>query len=139
MRRAILDTEVLVAGALTPAGAAARVVDAWVQDSFTLCCAPAQRAEVARVLQRPELRGYVDGPRAAQLLQDLERRSEPLGRIRMVERCTDPASNVLLGLAEAGRVDVLVVAEEGALRALGMHQGVRLRSAREFAVMLATR
>ena len=137
--RAILDTDVLVMGVLSQRGAAARLMDGWRAGNFVLCCAAAQRAEVAAVLQRVEVAPFVEPMRAGQFLVDLDQGSEALGRIRLVERCQDPAGNVLLGLAEAGRVDVLVVAEGSELRALGVHGAVKIRSAREFAVMLSTR
>jgi predicted nucleic acid-binding protein len=134
-----VDTSVLVSGFLSERGASARVVDAWVQGAFTLCCAPAQVAEVAAVLQRPELGGHLQPQRAAQVVEDLKRLSEPLTRMRLNESGSDPASNALLGLADAGQVDVLVVADASPLRALGLHGGVKIRTAREFAVVLATR
>lgn len=137
--RAILDTDVLVMGVLSERGPAAQLIDGWRAGSFVLCCAPAQRMEVAAVLQRVEVASFVEAMRAGQFVNDLEQGSEALGRIRMVERCQDPAGNVLLGLAEAGRVDVLVVAEGSELRKLGTHGAVKIRSAREFAVMLSTR
>jgi predicted nucleic acid-binding protein len=134
-----VDTPVLVSGFLAEKGANARVVDAWVQGAFTLCCAPAQLAEVAAVLQRPELREYVEAQRAGQVVEDLKCLSEPLTRLRLTEGGGDAVSNALLGLAEAGQVDVLVVADDSPLRALGLHAGVKIRTAREFAVVLATR
>jgi len=139
MKRALVDTEVLVLGLLAGDSAAARLVDAWAGGRFTLCWAAAQRAEVEAVLHRPLLAPHVQPLRAAQYLSDLEHHCESLGRIRVVNRSSDAASNLLLGLAEAGKVDVLVVAEGNALRALGIHAGVRIRTAREFAVVLATR
>lgn len=134
-----MDTSVLVSGFLSERGASARVVDAWVQGAFTLCCAPAQVAEVAAVLQRTELSNHLQPQRAAQVVEDLKRLSEPLTRMRLTESGGDPASNALLGLADAGQVDVLVVADASPLRALGLHGGVKIRTAREFAVVLATR
>ena len=132
-----MDTEVMVLGLLVDSGAAARLVDAWLDGQFVLCCAIAQRSEVGAVLKREEIAAYIEPMRGAQFEADLARRSRPLTRIRLTERGGDPASNALLGLAEAGQVDVLVVADDSPLRGLGMHGAVKIRSAREFSAVLA--
>jgi uncharacterized protein len=137
LRRALIDTEVLVGGLLVGSGAAARLVDAWLARRFVLCCAEAQIGEVAAVLKREELKAFVAPMRAEQWVADVRRLSTPLTRIRLTERGGDAPSNALLGLAQAGGVDVLVVGEGSPLRALGTHGAVKIRTAREFSAVLA--
>jgi hypothetical protein len=75
--------------------------------------------------------------RVEQFLFDLERRSERLTRMRLIEGVEDPAGRALLGLAVAGDVDVLVVGEGSAFRDFPVLGVVKIRTAREFAVRLA--
>ena len=137
MKRAIVDTDVLAMGFLDARGGAARVVDAWLAGHFVLCCASAQLSEVAAVLKRAELASYAEPMRVEQFLFDLERRSERLTRMRLIEGVEDPASRALLGLAVAGEVDVLVVGDGSAFRDFPVLGEVKIRTAREFAVRLA--
>ena len=55
MIRAVLDANVFVTAVLTPAGAAAAVLEAWRAERFALLVSPAISDEVARVLSYPKI------------------------------------------------------------------------------------
>lgn len=59
MIRAVLDTNVLVSGLISEAGAPARLLDAWADGAFELIVSPRLLEEVERVLRRPKLRKWI--------------------------------------------------------------------------------
>lgn len=54
--RAVLDANVLVSALLSPRGAPARLLSAWLEGVFEIVASPALLAELQRVLQYPKLR-----------------------------------------------------------------------------------
>ena len=63
--RAVIDTNVLVSAFWNPAGAPARVMDAWRKDKFVLCVSYAVRDEYHDTLTRMFAKGGVLPPHIA--------------------------------------------------------------------------
>ncbi|SDE39252.1 putative toxin-antitoxin system toxin component, PIN family [Thermus arciformis] len=126
--RVVLDTNVLVAALLTQ-GAAAQVVDLWLEGRYTLLTAEVQLRELRRVLRDkfPEL------PRAkvGRLVNLLRRQAEVVARPRPPGLSPDPDDDLLLGLALAGRADCLVTGDKSHLLSLKV-KGLRILSVRSF-------
>jgi len=127
-----LDTNVLVAALLTR-GAAAQVLDLWLQGRYTLLTSPGQLDELKRVLREkfPELPKAKVG-RVVNLLrfaaqQVWVRKSPGLS--------LDP-DDWILAVALEGRADFLVTGDRSHLLGLKM-RGLRILSVREFLEVMA--
>jgi len=124
---------VLVAALLTR-GAAAQVLDLWLQGSYTLLTSPGQLDELKRVLREkfPELPKAKVG-RVVNLLrfaaqQVWVRKSPGLS--------LDPDDDWILAVALEGRADFLVTGDRSHLLGLKM-RGLRILSVREFLEVMA--
>lgn len=127
-----MDTNVLVAALLTR-GAAAQVLDLWLQGRYTLLTSPGQLDELKRVLREkfPELPKAKVG-RVVNLLrfaaqQVWVRKSPGLS--------LDP-DDWILAVALEGRADFLVTGDRSHLLGLKM-RGLRILSVREFLEVMA--
>jgi uncharacterized protein len=106
--RAVLDPNVLVSALLSPAGAPARALLAWVEGQYELVVSQRLLAELTRVLAYPKLRDRVDP-------HDAEEFVDWLSRLAMFAtdpadppvRAADPNDDYLLALA-AGENALLV-------------------------------
>lgn len=110
MRRAVLDTNVLVSALITPEGASAQLIVELRAGAFELVVSPMLVAELSAVLRRPKFRRYLSEPEIAAYLEAIRREavvvddpapsSEPLG--------VDPDDAYPVDLAREARVDALV-------------------------------
>jgi len=124
---------VLVAALLTR-GAAAQVLDLWLQGRYTLLTSPGQLDELKRVLREkfPELPKAKVGrvinllPFAAQQVR--VRKSPGLS--------LDPDDDWILAVALEGRADFLVTGDRSHLLGLKM-RGLRILSVQEFLEVMA--
>jgi putative PIN family toxin of toxin-antitoxin system len=57
--RVVFDPGVLIAALISPIGAPAHLVQAWLDGQFDLIVSPQLLAELERVLLRPKFRRYV--------------------------------------------------------------------------------
>jgi putative PIN family toxin of toxin-antitoxin system len=104
--RLVLDTNVVISGALKPQGLERATLTFSLTPPARLYVSPPIRAEYREVLARPELR-----------IATAERK-EPLGliagRARLIhpsctlKSCTDPDDNIFLECADAARADYLL-------------------------------
>ena len=67
--RAVLDANVLVSAALSPQGAPARIVQAWLDGEFELVASPSLLDELERVLAYPKLRKRIPTDDAVALVR----------------------------------------------------------------------
>lgn len=65
MLRAVVDPGVLIAALLSPRGAPARILLAWLEGRFHLVVSPGLLSELERVLRRPKFRPYLTEEEAA--------------------------------------------------------------------------
>jgi uncharacterized protein len=70
MVRAVLDPNVIISALLSPDGASARALLAWLRGEFELVVSPLLLAELDRALAYPKLRKRIE-PRDAQRIVDL--------------------------------------------------------------------
>jgi putative PIN family toxin of toxin-antitoxin system len=104
--RLVIDTNVVVSGALKPNGLERTVLTFAVTSPAHLFVSPDILAEYREVLSRPELRIPADERRG--LLKLITRRSRRVAPSRSLQACPDPDDNVFLECAEAARADFLV-------------------------------
>ena len=99
--RAVVDANVIISGLLSPGGAPARVLLAWLEGGYDLVVSPLLLEELERALAYPKLRKRITAEEAQVLLELLLReadvRDDPSGP--PPGRSPDPGDDYLIGLA----------------------------------------
>ncbi|HET7576045.1 MAG TPA: putative toxin-antitoxin system toxin component, PIN family [Sphingomicrobium sp.] len=137
--RAILDTNVLLSGLISPAGIPATLIDAWLDDRFTLISHALQLDELRDVSRRDKIRILIRPSEAGRLINRIAAVAEMPERIPAIQRSPDPRDDFLLGLCEAGKADWLVTGDKADLLDLGRHGVTRIVTASAFALQLQGR
>ncbi len=101
--RVVLDPNVLVSAALSPAGAPAQLIRRWLAGDFELVVSPALLGELERVLAYPKIAGRVSGEDAAALVELLEAEAQtaPDPTDQPSIALEDPGDEYLVALAIA--------------------------------------
>jgi putative PIN family toxin of toxin-antitoxin system len=134
--RVILDTNVLLSGLISPAGIPAQLIDAWLDDRFTLISHALQLDELRDVSRRDKIRALVRPSEAGRLVNQIASIAEMPERLPAIQRSRDPRDDFLLGLCEAGRADWLVTGDKAHLLALDRHGVTRIVTVSVFAQRL---
>lgn len=99
--RAVLDVNVIVSGLLSPTGAPARVLIAWLEGGYDLVVSPLLLEELERALRYPKLRKRVSQAEAQELIELLRREAnvleDPPGPPHV--RSPDPGDDYVITLA----------------------------------------
>lgn len=116
--RVVLDVNVLVSALLSPDGAPARVLVAWLEGAFELIVSPRLLDELRRVLAYPKISRRIPPDDAALLLRWV---AEQAVAVRDPEedppvRSMDPGDDYLIALAASA--DALLVSGDAHLTAL---------------------
>ncbi len=103
--RAVLDTNVLVAAVLSPQGAPAPVLEAWIEDTFELITSPRLLEELRHVLMSPKIRVHVAPAEAGEFLDLIESSSVVVDDPQEppVVTSNDPNDDFAIVLAQATR------------------------------------
>lgn len=104
--RLVLDTNVVVSGALKPTGLERTALIFALRPPATLLVSDAILAEYIEVLNRPELR--IPSNERQSLMDLIARTSRLIVPGRKLEICHDPDDNIFLECAEAARADYLI-------------------------------
>ena len=134
--RVILDTNLLLSGLISPAGGPARLIDAWLDNRFTLISHPIQLDELREVSRREKIRILIRPSEAGRLINQIATLAEMPERLPFIQRSPDPRDDFLLGLCEAGRADWLVTGDKADLLALNRHGAAQIVTASAFAGQL---
>jgi len=139
MLRAVLDTNVLVSGLISPNGTPARLVSAWRERKFELVVSPAILEELAEVLQRDKIRRYyehVDRDLARKYIAGLRRFATLVpGEVQEQGVCPDPDDDKFIAAALEAGADYIVSGNDHLLD-LKEYQGMRILRPREFLALL---
>ena len=134
--RVILDTNILVAALISPTGPPAAILQAFLDERFTLVTCDPQLEEFRRVTREPELRKRVKRSEAGTLVNELRALALIPRRLARIERSSDPHDNFLLALAEAASADYLVTGDKSGLLDLRKHRRTRIVTARRFSNLI---
>ncbi len=129
--RVVLDTSTLVSG-IAWEGEPARILNALLEGQHALVTSAALLAEFTRVLQYHKLRKVRTHPLLPAVLEWLFRPEHlvvPSERVDTIK--ADPADNLVLEAALAGRAEVVVTGDHDLLQ-LKEFRGVRIVSPRVF-------
>jgi uncharacterized protein len=107
--RAVLDPNVLVSAAISPAGPPRQILTAWTERRFDLIASPTLLEELTDVLARPKFRRYISAALVAELIEGFSQDAvilndppEPPGI------SPDPDDDYLIALAQAAGADYIV-------------------------------
>jgi len=134
--RIVLDTNVLISGLISPAGAPAEIFNAWEDGRFDLLTCTEQMDELRSTLQKPRIAERIQPHKAGRLVNQIRKLAELVKTLPTVKRSPDPEDDFLLSLCEAGEADFLVTGDKSGLLWLKRHKGTRIVSAGEFAQLL---
>ncbi len=139
MLKAVLDTNVLVSGLISPNGTPARLIGAWREKKFELVISPAILEELAEVLQRDKIRRYyehTDKDLARKYVAGLRRFAALVpGKAQFQGVCADPDDDKFIAAALEAGADYIVSGNDHLLD-LKEHQGVRILKPGEFLALL---
>jgi putative PIN family toxin of toxin-antitoxin system len=113
MVRAVLDPNVIISALLSPDGAPARALLAWLRGEFELIVSPLLLAELERALAYPKLRKRIepqDARRVVEMLSSSANSAADPGEPPPV-RSRDPGDDYLIALASSAHA-LLVSGDE---------------------------
>jgi len=134
--RIVLDTNVLISGLISPAGAPAEIFNAWEDGRFDLLTCTEQMDELRSTLQKPRIAERIQPHKAGRLVNQIRKLAELVKTLPTVKRSPDPEDDFLLALCEAGEADYLVTGDKSGLLSLKRHRVTRIVTATEFVALL---
>ncbi|MBI4735911.1 MAG: putative toxin-antitoxin system toxin component, PIN family [candidate division NC10 bacterium] len=140
MRRAVLDTNVIVSGLITSKGTPADLLTAWRNRRFDLVIGPAILQEIERVLRLPRItKAYRLAPQDISGLVELLTSRAVLtpGRLAIPSTARDPEDDQILACAIEGHADYIVTGDQDLL-ILERFQGIPIIPPAAFAAVLRT-
>lgn len=137
MRRAVLDSNVLLSGFLSEAGVPGQLLLAWMAGAFELVISEEMFAEVARNIVKPYFRRRLTLQQIAADLGMLaaEARVTPI-TVTVSGVATHPEDDRILETAVSAQVDYLVTGDGALRRRLDVYRSVQLLTPREFLAVL---
>jgi len=141
MLKAVLDTNLIVSGAISSRSSPHELLEAWRRSDFALVISPPIVAEVTEVLARDRVRVRyrITAERAAALRHSLETEALMVMPERTIQAVPgDSDDDRILECAVAGQADYIVTGDH---HLLGMHQfeGIPIVTAAEFLAVLDAR
>jgi len=107
--RAVLDPNVLVSAAISPAGPPRQILTAWIDERFELIASPALLAELADVLARPKFGRFISAAVVTEYMDGLATDATIITDPHdPPELSPDPDDDYLIALARAAGADYIV-------------------------------
>jgi putative PIN family toxin of toxin-antitoxin system len=134
--RAVLDPNVLISALLSPEGAPAWAVRAWIGAAFELIASELLLAELARALGYRKLRTRITSEEVRQLIDLIRREAsiEPDPPAPPSVTSPDPGDDYLIALAESTRA--VIVSDDAHL--LGLADRIPVYAPAAFVALLTT-
>jgi putative PIN family toxin of toxin-antitoxin system len=112
LTRAVLDPNVLVAAAITPAGVPAKCMRAFAEGRYDLVVSPLLLAELRTVLRREKFRPFLTLEQAERFVEALARDAAAVANPSDVPALSrDRGDDYLIALARAAAAHVLVTGD----------------------------
>ena len=129
--RILLDTNIVVAGFLSPKGPPGRLIRAWLRGRFDLVTSQEQLDELARVLGYKHLKSRIDPVQAQEFLENVDVLAVMATNLPTIALSPDPADNVILATAVAGEAEAVVSGDKVGVLDLREVEGIRIMTARD--------
>jgi uncharacterized protein len=136
--RAVLDTNVIVSGLISPRGPPGRCLARLAAGAFLLVLSPPLIDELRRTLRRPRVRKYLrlSDETLDRLVAQLETLADPVeGRHALEVVLRDPDDAMVLAAALEARADCVVTGDADLLT-VGEYEGIPIVSPRAFLALL---
>ncbi len=130
--RLVIDTNILVSALLAATSLPAQLIVLWRAGRFDLLTAAEQLDELTRVTRYPKIRERLAPAVAGRLVNDLRAVAITVDKLPVVDASPDPNDNYLLALAAAGAADFLVTGDKRDLLGLGVYEGTKITTTRNF-------
>lgn len=138
MIRAVVDTNTLISGIISPLGAPAEIIRRWQLGDFLLITSPVLLDELRRVLEYPRIAdrlGWSQKERR-QFVASLDMLALVTpGTLSLPGVTRDPKDDPVVACAVEGEAEFIVSGDRDLL-VLGTHQRVRMVTPRDFVALL---
>lgn len=138
MIRAVVDTNTLISGLISPLGAPAKIIRHWIRGDFLLLTSPALLAELRRVLEYPRIvdrLGWL-AEECTQFVESFETLALVTpGALSLPGITRDPKDDPVVACAVEGDAGFIVSGDQDLL-VLGIYREVRIVTPREFLALL---
>jgi putative PIN family toxin of toxin-antitoxin system len=128
----VLDTNVLLSGAANSQGVTGAILEAWVNNRFTLLTSNAQIREFKRVTKYPNIQKILKKKLAGRLLNRIKKHAEfiPVRGAKKVS--PDPDDDFIIAIATQGQAQFLVSRNKVDLLDLVLVEEVRILTPEQF-------
>jgi uncharacterized protein len=136
--RAVLDTNVIISGLMGVSGPPRDIIDAWLDDRFTLVTSVPLVRELTHVLAYPRIAERLRFSEAevnSLVAVMLTQAEVVLGALTLPGVTRDPKDDAVVACAVEGAAG-FVVSGDGDLLVLGVYQDIEMITPREFVGML---
>ena len=133
--RLVADTNILISALLVGTSLPAHLVVLWREGRFDLLTSAEQLDELMRVTRYPRIRERLTPALAGRLINELREVAVLVTNLPTVTICADPFDNYLLAIATAGSADFLVTGDKRDLLGLGLYEGTKIATVRDFLIM----
>lgn len=133
--RLVVDTNILISALLSDSSLPAQLIVRWRDGRFDLLTAAEQLDELMRVTRYPKIRERLAPALAGRLINDLRAIAVIMDKLPVIDVSTDPDDNYLLAVAAAGSADFLVTGDKRDLLGLGVYEGTKITTVRDFLAM----
>jgi putative PIN family toxin of toxin-antitoxin system len=130
--RLVIDTNILISALLVQGSLPARLIALWREGKFELLTAADQLDELMRVTRYAKIRVRLTPALAGRLINEVRELAVIVTGLPAITVCADPYDNYLLGIAKTGRADFLVTGDKRDVLVLGVFEGTRIVTARDF-------
>lgn len=138
MIKAVVDTNVLVSGIISPKSSPAKIINYWRERKFVLVTSPKILQETKRVLNYPKIakKYHLNKEKINELIREFSLFSEvckPTKKISVIQQ--DPEDNKFLEAGISASADFIVSGDSHLLN-LREYQGIKILTAKEFIAKL---
>ena len=130
MKRAIIDTNILVSG-LLGGKRTLPIIEALIDKKFRLVISNQQIKELLDVIRRPKFRSIIDEKDAIELFLLIQLEAEIIQPTQKVKDCRDPKDNFILECALESSPDYIVTGDDDLL-ILHPYKRIQIISAAKF-------
>ncbi len=133
--RLVVDTNILISALLAGTSLPARLIVLWREGRFDLLTSAEQLDELRRVTRYPKIRERLAPALAGRLINEIRDLALLLADLPTVTASPDPYDNYLLAMAASGAADFLVTGDKRDLLALGLFEGTKIITVRDFLIL----
>ena len=134
--RVVLDTNVLLAALISPAGSPARIYEAWKLGRFDLLTSAEQLDELGRVTRYATIRPLITASEAGRMVNQIRALATLIVPSRAPKVSPDPADDFLFAIAESARADYIVTGDKSGVLKVRKHGGTRVLTVAQFVALL---